>query len=115
MKEQNFLNKDMKKTMLKMYILHKLGNSKVNSYTLLKEIAERRSGGFFDSKKEIKNEIYNTINSLENSGYLKSTQKIENGRLKNYYALSAKGKKVLDSSRRMFKKHVSALAAILER
>jgi DNA-binding PadR family transcriptional regulator len=104
----------MKSTMLKMFILRRVGNSKANSYAMLKEFRARR--GFmksFGSQSAIKNEVYNTVKSLEKSGYIKSSQKIENGRLKNYYMLTRKGKDTINSASVLFKKHAQQLSLLL--
>jgi DNA-binding PadR family transcriptional regulator len=114
MKKEHFLNKDMKNTMLKMYILRETAKSDVNSYSLLKQFtAKKRFAKAFSNPAEIKNEIYNTIKSLEKSGYIKSTQKIENGRLKNYYTLTKDGVKILKSAKDIFKEHIKELTSLL--
>ncbi len=105
----------MKNTMLKMYILRSIGKSSINSYTLLKEFkARRRFVKSFRNPAEIKNEVYNTIKSFEKSGYITSSQKIENGRLKNYYTLTSKGRTVLKSAREIFQKHIGELNLLLK-
>ena len=113
--KENFLNKDMKKTLLKIHILHRIKRSKVNSYSLLKEISSNsHSGRFFKNKAEIKNEVYNTINSLEKSGYIESSRKVESGRLKNFYAPTEKGTEVLKSAKVIFLKNMKELVLIMK-
>jgi len=114
MRKDNFLNRDMKSTMLKIFILRKVSHAKANSYAMLKDFKQRRMFmKSYGSATEVKNEVYNTIKSLENSGYIKSSQKIENGRLKNYYMLTPQGKDTLKSAGVLFKKHAQALASLL--
>jgi DNA-binding PadR family transcriptional regulator len=114
LKESNFLNKDMKKTMLKLRILRRISKSDVNSYALLNELEDHKHfARFFENKTDMKNEVYNTINSLENSAYIKSTKKIENGRLKNYYTLTPKGKFLLKSAAIIFKRNLKDLKELL--
>jgi DNA-binding PadR family transcriptional regulator len=109
----NFLSREMSKAMLKIYILRRVKRSKVNSYSLLKEIAaNKNSERFFEDKKHIKNEVYNTLNSLEKSNYIKATQKAENGRLKNYYTLTKRGTELLGSARLIFRKNLDELTKI---
>ena len=115
MRDQNFIGKEMKKTMLKIFLLRRIAKTKTNSYTLLKEMSKRFSSRFFDSKEQIKNEIYNTINSLEKSGYIKSSKRVENGRAKNYYVLTLSGKHVVLSARMLFRKHLKALDALMNK
>lgn len=114
MPEKNFIRREMRSTMIKLFVLRRIGRSEMNSYTLMKEITEnRRASGFFYNESSIKNEIYNTINSLQKSGYLKSSQKIENGRLKNYYALTANGRELLKSARSIFEKNIKEMGSLL--
>lgn len=110
----NVINKSMRNTMLKIFVLRRIGSSKVNSYALLKEFSARtKLSSSFKSAASIKNEIYNTIRSLEKSSYIKSSQKIENGRLKNYYVLTAKGEETLKSAKKIFRKHLGELKILL--
>ncbi len=111
---ENFLDKDMRNSMLKMFVLRRVGRERINSYTLLKEFKKRkRFSRHPASSADAKNEVYNTINSLEKSGYIKSSQKVDNGRLKNYYALTKKGKTVMVYARGLFKEHIKALSSLL--
>ncbi len=112
--EKNFLSKDMRKTMLKMFILRRIKKDKVNSYALLKEVSDKvHSKRFFYNSAEVKSELYNTIKSLENSSYIKVSKKIENGRLKNYYALTKEGNNVLESAKKIFVRNIKELTTIL--
>jgi DNA-binding PadR family transcriptional regulator len=109
----NFFDNEMKSTMLKVRILRRMGKSEVNSYALLKEFTKSgKFSSFFGTSENMKNEVYNTIKSLEKSKYIKSSQKIENGRLKNYYTLTGKGKLVLKSTKHLFQKHLKNLALL---
>lgn len=114
MLKENFINKDMRGTMLKLRILRRMSKSKTNSYALLKEfVANKQFKKYLGKSRDIKNEVYNTINSLEKFRYIKSIQKTENGRLKNYYTLTDKGNKVLKSARRIFRTHIRELTSLL--
>lgn len=111
--EEHFLNKDMRGTLLKMFILRRVSKDKINSYALLKELNTRKIFKRFSGTSDMKNEVYNAVNSLEKSGYIKASQKIENGRLKNYYTLTKKGDDVLKSAKNIFKKHLQSLSSLL--
>lgn len=114
MRNENFLNKDMKKVMLKIRILRRIGRERVNSYALLNEFGKSRHlSRLFADKDEMKNEIYNTIKSLENSNYIESAKRTENGRQKNYYTLTKKGSGLLKSAKAIFRRHIAELAALL--
>jgi DNA-binding PadR family transcriptional regulator len=115
MKDEHFLNKDMRNTMLKVFILRRLKKSEANSYALMKEfMARRRFIGKLKVLSEVKNEIYNTIKSLEKSKYIKSSHRIENGRLKNYYTLTAEGKKVLESAKKIFQRNIKEISSLVK-
>lgn len=116
MREDSFLSKDMKKTIFKIRLLGRISVSKINSYALLKEYsANKEFVRFFGGEKGIKNEIYNTLNSLEKSNYIKVAQKIEKGRLKNYYTVTKKGTHVLKSAKRVLETNLKVIASILDR
>lgn len=107
------LHDDMRRTMLKMRILMRIKKSSLNAYGILKEMsASKRAFRFFKSKNEMRNDIYNTIKSLEKSGFIKSTQKTENGRIKQYYRLTPKGTGAVNSARKMFREHFKELSMI---
>ncbi len=115
MKEEGFVREEMRRIGFKFRILRSIRDPKgTNPYTLWKELEKKSYFVRFGKKGNLKSEIYNMINSLEKSGHIKSIQKIENGRLKNYYTLTAKGRKVLLSAKGIFKKHFNELDALLE-
>ncbi|MGD0510354.1 MAG: PadR family transcriptional regulator [Candidatus Micrarchaeaceae archaeon] len=117
MRQENSLDKDMKMIMLKFYILGKISeNSKANPYALIKKIGScKGSGRMFGEKTEVKDSVYNAVNCLEHSGYIKASQKIEDGRLKKYYSLTSAGKDALKTGRRMFSKSVSEMVSAMDR
>ena len=43
--------------------------------------------------------LYPTLHRLEKEGYLKSSRKVEEGRVRKYYVATPKGKLVLEQSR----------------
>ncbi len=112
--EDSFLSRDMKKTVLKIRILGRISAGKVNSYALLKEFSAKGDlARFFSKDGGIKNEIYNTINSLQRSGYIKLSEKLENGRMKHYYTVTRKGRGVLRSAKAVLRSHLEELEDIL--
>ena len=117
MKQENSLGKDMKMIMLKFYILGKISeDSKANPYALIKKIGScKGSGRMFDGKTEVKDSVYNAVNCLEHSGYIKASQKIEDGRLKKYYTLTGAGKDALKTGRKMFSKSISEMVSVIDR
>jgi DNA-binding PadR family transcriptional regulator len=107
----------MKMTMLKLHILNKISDSsKANPYALIKEISiHNRYKHFFSNKIEIKDSVYNAINSLENSGYIKASKKIEDRKLKKYYTLTKTGKDSLKTAKKLFRKNIADMASIIGR
>jgi DNA-binding PadR family transcriptional regulator len=115
LRRESFLDKDMRSSMLKMFVLRKISRESTNPYALMKEFGKRRGFLARFGSTDVKNEIYNTVNSLEKSGYISSSQKTENGRVKNYYVLTLKGKRVMASARILFRKHLQALTTLLNK
>jgi DNA-binding PadR family transcriptional regulator len=110
-----FMTKDVKRIMLKFRLLSEIAMKPSYSYELFEDLCKSAvtSKFFGRSKNEIKNDIYNTINALEESGYIKSVSKIEDGKLKNYCYITPLGKQTLKSSRAFFHKSVKMLAKIV--
>ena len=112
---EDYISKDVKRIMLKFRLLNEIALKPSYSYELIDRlcIAAAASKFFGKSKTEIKNDIYNTINALEKSGYIKSVAKVEDGKLKNYCYITPLGKKTLKKSRAFFMKSVQSLAKIV--
>lgn len=113
--EENYMNKDVKKIMLKFRLLHEISLKPSYSYELFEGLCKAAAASKFfgRSKAEIKNDIYNTINALEKSGYIKSVSKVEDGKLKNYCYITPLGRKTMRKSKAFFLKSVSQLAKIV--
>ena len=103
--EDNFVKSDVRKTMLKIHVLWRLTKSETNVYSIFKEIAsDKFSASFFSDKRELRDSLYNSVRSLEKSGLVVSSSRVENGRLKQYYRITDKGERVLKSSILEFQK-----------
>ncbi|MCL5782791.1 MAG: PadR family transcriptional regulator [Candidatus Thermoplasmatota archaeon] len=97
--EDNFVKSEMRKTMLKIHVLWRLTRSETNAYTILKEISgDKFAAGFYSDERELRDSLYNSMRSLERSGLVVSSPRVENGRLKQYYQITEKGERVLKSS-----------------
>lgn len=112
---ENFMSKDVKRIMLKFRLLHEISRNPSYSYGLVDVLCKTAvaSKFFGKSREDIKNDIYNTINALEKSGYIKSARKIEDGKLKNYYHITPLGKETLRKSKAFFLKSVRELDEIV--
>ena len=51
--------------------------------------------------------LYPTLHRLEDEGYLKSTSRVVNGKVRKYYETTAEGKRVLDQARKQIRELVS--------
>lgn len=51
--------------------------------------------------------LYPTLHRLEKEGYLKSSSKVVNGRVRKYYRATAEGKLVLEQARRKIRELVT--------
>ena len=112
---EDYMRKDVKRIMLKFRLLNEIAQKPSYSYELIDRlcIAAVASKFFGKPKTEIKNDIYNTINALEKSGYIKSVSRVEGGKLKNYCYITPLGRKTLRKSRAFFIKSVNILAKIV--
>jgi len=87
-----YINKELRRVILKLIILKKVERGRTYSYALIKEISRNRHiGSLMNKPSEIKNEVYNQVNALEKRGMIKTEAVIEGGRLKKYYKLTSKG------------------------
>jgi DNA-binding PadR family transcriptional regulator len=111
-----YMTKDVRKMIFKLVILRRIKEGKTYSYALIKEMNNHPYVQKFLEKRStsVKNDIYNTINALEKSGYLKVNAKMENGRVKKYYSLTEKGSRVLEDSKKVFMNSMKALASMLK-
>lgn len=113
--EKNSLTKDIKKVVVKVKILKIIESRKVYSYALIKEISDnKRIGSFFGSKKEIRDEVYNTIKILEKSGYITLTRRLTTGRRTNYYTITREGRMVLKNARSIFASSMKEISRMFE-
>jgi DNA-binding PadR family transcriptional regulator len=51
--------------------------------------------------------LYPTLHRLEKAGYLQSSSKLVNGRLRKYYKATTKGKQVLEQAKRKIRELVT--------
>lgn len=113
--EKNFLTKDMKKIMIKVKILKLIGSKRTYSYAITKEIAQsKHMARFFSGKGAVKDEVYNTINALEKSGYIRLVKQPKSGRVTNYYAITKEGKSVLDDTKKVFASSMKEISKIFK-
>jgi DNA-binding PadR family transcriptional regulator len=99
---KDYITKDMKNGILKIVILSMVKRGNYYPYLLLKDI--KKFGPKFIINKDIKNNVYNTLQALENGGYIKAQHIIEDDKSKKYYRITKVGISALDRTRLMMSK-----------
>jgi DNA-binding PadR family transcriptional regulator len=117
MEPQIYITKDMRRMILKIFLLKKISKERTYAYSILKDIMRmmRRSHHKLDFGLGIKNELYNTINTLQNAGYIKMEVEVEGNRIKKYYTITPLGRRVLKDANVIFKRTVRQLQGLLPR
>ena len=107
--DKKFFKNEVYSSMLKIIILSKLKKRKFYAYSLLKEISKNTmiKNHFDVNNVKLKNDVYNTLRSLESSGYIKiykinSTAAGKPDAKKAYYILTKQGAEVLLSIKKIF-------------
>ena len=95
----DYITKDMKSSILKIVTLSMIKRDNYYPYKLLQDI--KKVGPKFIVNQDIKNNIYNTLQALENSGYIKAHYVIEDSRQKKYYKITKSGIGALNRTRIM--------------
>ena len=106
----DYLTKDVYHVMLKIALLSRIRKGRCYSYELFRDITKHfnkvKNHKNISFKPNIKNDIYNTISSLENAGYIKAAIKVEGSKVKNYYTITIKGARALDGAKAAFRRTV---------
>ncbi|MDE1810788.1 MAG: hypothetical protein KGH66_01995 [Candidatus Micrarchaeota archaeon] len=109
-----YMTKDMKRQVLKLMVLRRIRAGRAYSYAIIKELGNEHLSMFL--KKDtgsVKNDVYNTINALERSGYIKFTPASKLAGGKKYCVITAQGRSVLLESKRLFIESMKELMKIL--
>ena len=111
-RKNSYMNKDMRHIVLKLLILKRIKSGRTYSYALLKEFSNDRISGLLQKEKgNVKNDIYNTINALEKSEYIKVSAGADKARSKKYYVLTSSGKLALAQTKKIF---ISSIRSLIE-
>ncbi|MBI4468916.1 MAG: helix-turn-helix transcriptional regulator [Acidobacteria bacterium] len=104
------IDKELLKGSVSLLILRLLSQREMYGYEIIRE-ASRRSDRAFEFKEGT---LYPALHLLERKGYLRSAWRTgENGRRRKYYALTARGRKRAESSRRGWAVFTRAINAVL--
>ena len=85
---------------IKIHILYHAASEPVFGMELAEELARH---GYNISPGT----LYPTLHRLEKEGYLNSTRKVVNGRVRKYYRATPEGKRVLEKARRNIRELVT--------
>jgi len=95
---------------LPLLILHTLQSGQLHGYAIAKLIKEE-SEGILDFKEGT---LYPTLHGLQKQGMIEMFQEIENGRQRNYYRLTTKGRESLESELDEWREYTRAVNAVLK-
>jgi DNA-binding PadR family transcriptional regulator len=86
-------------------------NGETWGYRLIKEI-EERSKGYFRFREGT---VYPALRKLENDGLVRGEwKKLPNGQERRYYAMTEKGRALLDEKLEMWRSFASAMALVMK-
>jgi DNA-binding PadR family transcriptional regulator len=110
-----YMTKDLAHLIFKLILLNYIEKKEVYSYALIKEFDNPKISQFLKKKNiGLKNDIYNTVKALEKSGYITVKAKVESGRLKKYYYITARGKIATKEWKALFMKSMKELEKIIK-
>ena len=101
-KNEEFIKKDVRHIVLKIMLLKMIAAKKSYTYQLFKNVAKSRFAGAF-GKEDIKNDVYNTIALLLNSGYIRVVNERDGNSIKKYYTITKKGRESLVEAKKIFR------------
>ncbi|MGC8622373.1 MAG: PadR family transcriptional regulator [Candidatus Micrarchaeia archaeon] len=108
-----YMSRDMQRAMIKIIIMVKLKEKgEMYAYEILKDM-EKIKHPFIKGNPQIKNEVYNTLKSLTEAGYIKEKVKMKERRVKVYYELTDEGASVLKSTRALIRDTARSMSRIL--
>ncbi len=81
----------IKRMVLRLRLLVMIKHGKTYPYALLKQLEKTGFAAVMGST--LKNDVYNTLKSLERGGYIKVETRLESGKAKDYYTVTKKGEK----------------------
>ena len=90
------LNKGLKNEILKVILLNHLNRHEGYPYALLKAMQTKR---IWFLQGMVKSDLYNSINSLEKQGFIKSRTVMKGAVARKNYALTPKAKKIVKASK----------------
>jgi transcriptional regulator len=95
---------------LPVLILQILGRGSRHGYSIAREI-KQRSEGLLDFREGT---LYPALHAHENRGWVRSFERLENGRTRRYYQLTRRGERALEDERDHWRRLARAVDLVLE-
>ncbi|MCL5404644.1 MAG: PadR family transcriptional regulator [Candidatus Marsarchaeota archaeon] len=112
-RKNGFMNKEMRRMIIKLVLLSKLKAKKCYTYELISMVGSSgKAHAFGIEKPELKNDIYNTMHALEKSGYIKLSES-KNSSNKRYYEITPEGRAALQKSKGLMIRYMRELVKII--
>ncbi len=105
-----YVDETFKNGVLKFVILNAMCRKNVYPYELYKRLKKVNFGILKDINKS---EIYNTFNSLENKGLVKSSSHLSCSKVQKEYRITSDGLKVAARSRKVMAKNVGNIKKLI--
>ncbi len=115
MRKKDYIDRDMRKGMVKIMILSYIKSNKTYPYALLKFVASlKKVHGYGMLDGVGKNDIYNLTSQLEKEGYLKSKAQFKGNKVQKVFTLTSKGNAIVMNKNKIFKETFSALKRLVK-
>ncbi|MDE1768222.1 MAG: PadR family transcriptional regulator [Candidatus Micrarchaeota archaeon] len=110
-----YLDKGVKKGILKIMILSHIYNNKTYPYALLKTMRATAIIHGHDAFKGItKNDMYNLTSSLEKDGFLKSKTQLKGNKVQKVFTITGRGRDVVKNKERVIKDMIKELTRLVK-
>ena len=111
---RGFMGKGLRQFVIKAVLLVKISRKRTYSYELMKELLVTVKARHIDTDMlKLKNEVYNSIASLERAGFIRSSTDSSWGKTRKYYVLTPKGRSALRTMRKTIHDTVRDMSQIL--
>jgi DNA-binding PadR family transcriptional regulator len=112
---RGFMGKGPRQFMIKAMLLVKISRERTYSYKLMKELLVLAKARHLETDMlGLKNEVYNSIASLEKAGFIRSSTDFSWGKTRKYYSLTPKGRSALRMMRTTIRNAVRGMSQILK-
>lgn len=110
-----YLDKDMKRGMVKIIILSYIKNNKTYPYALLKSM---RSAKLLHGNRAFeditKSDIYNLTSLLEKEGYISSKAQLKGNKVQKVFTITKRGQSVVKNKEKIFLGMITAMKKLVK-